>query len=133
MPDQPTQITTNYEPPHVRAMSSATRTATSVLLSLAVVVLPLLVKFLTDATYSRTTLVALASGIGVAVCATLLSYALAYSHATQTDPIYQARRTASLQAKNAMKLQALAIRYGVPAPTPPAAAGYVLTPNAPHA
>jgi len=128
-----TQIVTNYEPPTQRALASANRTATSILISFGVVVLPLIIKFLSDATYTRAALVSVASLIGVAVCSTLLSYALAYGHAVGSDPVYQQQRAAARNVANAVKLQALAIRYGVPAPVaPPASAAshaFVRVPN----
>jgi len=144
MPDQPQTITVPYQDPHTRALASATRTGTAaqISLTLAVALLPILSKFFSIAVYTQATVIALVSAMAVATCATLLVYAMAFHNAASSDPVYQQQRATAKQAANTMKLQSqamnlrkTALRYGIvlppDSPTPPAAAGYVLAPNAP--
>jgi len=132
MPDEPTVIKTVYRTPAERATRDASTTALSFLIALGIVVIPLIISFLNAAVYSRTTFVALLSAIGIAALTTVINYLLVLQRAMGSDPVYQQQRAAALQAHNAVKLQALAIRYGVPAPPPPAAS-FALMRNEHHA
>ncbi len=125
------QIVTNYQAPPARAMSNASRTALAALITLGLLVLPSLKNLFTTGDYSHAALVSLANGIGVSFVIVLTSYLLSLQHAISTDPIYQAQRAATQQMKSQQRFELQRARYGVPAPTLPAAAGYVLTPNAP--
>jgi len=125
------QIVVPYRSPAERATRDTSTVALSFLITLGIVVLPIVVFYLKAADYSHTAFVALLSAIGIAALTTVINYLLVLQRSMGSDPVYQASRTAMVQARNAAKLQALAQRYGLAVPVSPPAAGYVLTPHTP--
>lgn len=75
----------HYKAPSERANDAARRAALSVIVALAVPVLPLLIAFLQSADFTRNALIALGTSVATAVLTTALAWALKFREATADD------------------------------------------------
>lgn len=82
---QPSHSIVPYMTPNARALQTAGQAALSFFAAVAVVIIPILIKFLQDGDFSRTGLTTLATVIGAAVLGVLLTYATKYVQAKGSD------------------------------------------------
>ena len=82
---QPTMSLVKYETPSTRAMQTAGHAAIGFFAAVGVAIIPILLKFISDGSFSKTALTTLASLIGTALLGVILTFATKYVQARGSD------------------------------------------------